>query len=148
VARRREKYDQARALHAKGASVAQIARTVGIARMTVSKYLREGPSPRKRHSVHGRLRVLEPWEPPAQALGGGLPDGDGPLAGDPGAGLRLLLNERPAFRCPSPARRATADRPTAHGADHGPPPTAHRPGESPRSSCVGSSGGSRSSAPN
>jgi transposase len=63
VARRREKYDQARALHANGASVAQIARTVGISRMTVYKYLREGPPQRKRHSVHGRQRVLEPYEP-------------------------------------------------------------------------------------
>ena len=63
VARRRANYDQARALHAKGASVAQIARTVGIARMTVYKYLREGPPQRKRHSVHGRQRVLEPYEP-------------------------------------------------------------------------------------
>jgi transposase len=63
VARRREKYEQARALHAKGASVAQIARTVGASRMTVSKYLREGPPQRKRHSVHGKQRVLEPYEP-------------------------------------------------------------------------------------
>jgi transposase len=63
VARRRAKYDQARALHAKGASVAQIARTVGTSRMTVSKYLREGPPQRKRHSVHGKQRVLEPYEP-------------------------------------------------------------------------------------
>jgi transposase len=31
--------------------------------MTVSKYLREGPPQRKRHSVHGRQRVLEPYEP-------------------------------------------------------------------------------------
>ena len=60
VARRRAKYEQARALHAKGASVAQIARTVGISRMTVYKYLREGPPQRKRHSVHGKQRVLEP----------------------------------------------------------------------------------------
>jgi transposase len=63
VARRREKYDQARALHANGASVAQIARTVGIARMTVYKYLREGPPQRKRHSIHGKQRLLEPYEP-------------------------------------------------------------------------------------
>lgn len=63
VARRREKYDQARALHAAGASVAQIARTVGASRMTVDKYLREGPPQRKRHSVHGKQRVLEPYEP-------------------------------------------------------------------------------------
>jgi transposase len=63
VARRREKYDQARALHATGASVAQIARTVGASRMTVYKYLREGPPQRKRRSVHGKQRVLEPYEP-------------------------------------------------------------------------------------
>src|SRR5215210_5425501 len=31
--------------------------------MTVYTYLREGPPQRKRHSVHGRQRVLEPWEP-------------------------------------------------------------------------------------
>jgi transposase len=31
--------------------------------MTVSKYLREGPPQRKRHSVHGKQRVLEPYEP-------------------------------------------------------------------------------------
>jgi transposase len=63
VARRREQYEQAQALHAKGASVAQIARTVGASRMTVSKDLREGPPQRKRHSVHGKQRVLEPYEP-------------------------------------------------------------------------------------
>ncbi len=63
VAHRQEKYEQARALHANGASVAQIARTVGISRMTVYKYLREGPPQRKRHSVHGKQRVLEPYEP-------------------------------------------------------------------------------------
>jgi transposase len=63
VARRREKYEQARALHAQGAPVAQIARTVGIPRMTVYKYLREGPPQRKQHGVHGRQRVLAPYEP-------------------------------------------------------------------------------------
>jgi transposase len=63
VARRQATYEQVRALHAKGTSVAQIARTVGIARMTVYRYLREGPPQRKRHTVHGRQRVLEPYEP-------------------------------------------------------------------------------------
>ena len=63
VACRRANYEQARALHAKGAPVAQIARTVGIARMTVYRYLRDGPPQRKRHTVHGRQRVLEPYEP-------------------------------------------------------------------------------------
>jgi transposase len=63
VARRRAKYDQARALHAKGATVAAIARTVGIGRRTVYRYLREGPPERKRHTVHGRPRVIAPYEP-------------------------------------------------------------------------------------
>jgi transposase len=30
--------------------------------MTVYKYLREGPPQRKRHSIHGKQRVLEPYE--------------------------------------------------------------------------------------
>jgi transposase len=63
VARRRANYEQVRALHAKGATVAAISRTVGIARMTVYRYLRDGPPQRKRHTVHGRQRVLEPYEP-------------------------------------------------------------------------------------
>jgi transposase len=63
VARRRANYEQARALRANGASVAQIARTVGIARMAVYRYLRDGPPQRKRPSTHGRQRVLEPYEP-------------------------------------------------------------------------------------
>jgi transposase len=63
VERRHERYEQVRALHANGACVAQIARTVGASRMTVYKYLREGPPQRKRHSIHGKQRVLEPYEP-------------------------------------------------------------------------------------
>lgn len=63
VARRRATYEQARALHASGACVAHIAREVGASRMTVYKYLREGPPQRKRHSIHGKQRVLEPYEP-------------------------------------------------------------------------------------
>jgi transposase len=63
VARRREKYDQVCALHARGAGIMEITRTVGIAKMTVYRYLREGPPQRKRHSIHGKQRVLEPWEP-------------------------------------------------------------------------------------
>ncbi len=63
VARRREKYEQVRALHTTELPVAHIARTVGVSRMTVYKYLREGPPQRKRHSIHGKQRVLEPWEP-------------------------------------------------------------------------------------
>jgi transposase len=63
VARRRARYEQARALHATGTPVAQIARTVGASRMTVYKYLREGLPQRKRHSIHGKQRVLEPYEP-------------------------------------------------------------------------------------
>jgi transposase len=55
--------DQARALHDTGACVADIAREVGASRMTIYKYLREGPPQRKRHSIHGKQRVLEPYEP-------------------------------------------------------------------------------------
>jgi len=63
VARRRSHYEAVRALHAQGVTVAAIARTVGISRMTVYKYLREGPPQRKRHTVHGQQRVLAPYEP-------------------------------------------------------------------------------------
>jgi transposase len=63
VARRRANYERVRALHAAGMAVAEIARTVGIARMTVYKYLRQGPPQRKRHTVHGRPRLLAPYEP-------------------------------------------------------------------------------------
>ena len=63
VARRRANYERVRTLHAAGMTVAQIARTVGVSRMTVYNYLREGPPQRKRHTVHGRQRVLEPYEP-------------------------------------------------------------------------------------
>lgn len=63
VAHRRSHYEAARALHAQGVTVAAIARTVGIARMTVDNYLREGPPQRKRHTVHGQPRVLAPYEP-------------------------------------------------------------------------------------
>ena len=63
VARRRARYEQARALHARGATVVQIAREVGASRMTVYNYLREGPPQRKRHSIHGKQRLLEPYEP-------------------------------------------------------------------------------------
>ena len=63
VARRRAKYEQARALHANGATVAAIARTVGIGRRTVYRYLRQGPPQRKRHTVHGQRRVIAPYEP-------------------------------------------------------------------------------------
>ncbi len=63
VARRRERYEQARAWPANGACVAHSAREVGMARLTVSKDLRDGPPQRKRHRIHGKPRVLEPWEP-------------------------------------------------------------------------------------
>lgn len=63
VARRRANYDRTRSLRAAGMTVAEIARTIGIARMTVYKYLREGPPQRKRHTMHGQPRVLVPYEP-------------------------------------------------------------------------------------
>jgi len=61
--RRRAAYDRVRALRAAGMAVAQIARTVGVSRMTAYKYLREDPPQRKRHTAHGRQRLLEPYEP-------------------------------------------------------------------------------------
>jgi hypothetical protein len=63
VARRRENYEQVRALRARGAGIMEIARTVGISKMTAYTYLRDGPPQRKRHSIHGKQRVLEPYEP-------------------------------------------------------------------------------------
>jgi transposase len=63
VARRREKYDQARALHANGATNAAIARAVGIGYRTVYRYLHQDPPQRKRRSDYGQRRVITPFEP-------------------------------------------------------------------------------------
>jgi transposase len=63
VARRREKYEQARALRAQGATIAAIARTVGIGRRTVYRYLRQDPPARKRRSEFGQGRTITPFEP-------------------------------------------------------------------------------------
>jgi hypothetical protein len=104
VACRREKYNQARALHGTGASVAQIARTVGASRMTVSTYLREGPPQRKRHSVHGRQRVLEPYEPYLLKRR------------DEGCGWRRCSGARSAPRAsPTPSAMSSASWPSCAG---------------------------------
>jgi transposase len=63
VARRRAKYEQARALHAQGATNAAIARTVGIGHRTVYRYLHQDPPVRKRRSDYGQRRVITPFEP-------------------------------------------------------------------------------------
>jgi transposase len=63
VARRRAKYEQARELHAKGATNAEIARTVGIGSRTVYRYLHQDPPVRKRRSDYGQRRVITPFEP-------------------------------------------------------------------------------------
>lgn len=63
VARRRANYEQARALHAQGATIAAIARTVGIGRRTVYRYLRQDPPARKRRADYGQRRVITPYEP-------------------------------------------------------------------------------------
>lgn len=63
VARRREKYDQVRALHAQGATNAAIARTVGIGNRTVYRYLHQDPPVRKRRTDYGQRRVITPYEP-------------------------------------------------------------------------------------
>ena len=63
VARRRAKYEQARALHANGATNADIVRTVGISHRTVYRYLHQDPPVRKRRSDYGQRRVITPFEP-------------------------------------------------------------------------------------
>jgi len=63
LARRRANDEAVPALHATGVGVSEIARRVGVARMTVYNYLHGGPPQRKRHTVRGQRRVLEPWEP-------------------------------------------------------------------------------------
>ena len=123
-----EKYDQARALHARGATVAAIARTVGIGRRTVYRYLRDPPPQRKRRSDYGKRRVITPYEPYLlKRWSGGLPDRDGPLAGDPSPGVRPLLNQRPALRRRAAAGGGVHDRSAAHG-----PHQTARPAAAPR----------------
>ena len=63
LALRQTKYEAVCDLHAKGATVADIARDVGVTRPTVYRYLSDGPPQRRRPTPHGRRRVLEPWEP-------------------------------------------------------------------------------------
>jgi transposase len=63
LALRHAKYEAVCALHAKGATVADIARAVGVTRRTAYRYLSDGPPQRRRPTRHGRRRVLEPWEP-------------------------------------------------------------------------------------
>jgi transposase len=63
VVRRRAKYEQARALHAQGATNAAIARAVGIGYRTVYRYLHQDPPARKRRSDYGQRRVITPFEP-------------------------------------------------------------------------------------
>jgi transposase len=63
LARRRANYDQVHELYARGLTPMEIARTLGIARTTVYRYLQGGPPQRKRPTHRGRQRVLEPWEP-------------------------------------------------------------------------------------
>jgi transposase len=63
LALRHAKYEAVCDLHTKGATVMDIARTVGVTRRTVYAYLNDGPPQRRRPTAHGRRRVLEPWEP-------------------------------------------------------------------------------------
>jgi transposase len=63
LALRHAKYEAVCALHAKGATIMDIARTVGVTRRTVYRYLNDGPPQRRRPTAYGRRRVLEPWEP-------------------------------------------------------------------------------------
>lgn len=63
LALRHAKYEAVCALHTKGATVMDIARTVGVTRRTVYRYLNDGPPQRRRPTAHGRRRALVPWEP-------------------------------------------------------------------------------------
>jgi transposase len=63
LALRQATYEAVCDLHAKGATVADIACAVGVTRRTVYRYLSDGPPQRRRPTAHGRRRVLEPWEP-------------------------------------------------------------------------------------
>lgn len=63
LAPRRAAYEAVCALHAKGATIMDIARMVGVTRRTVYRYLNDGPPQRRRSTPRGRRRVLEPWEP-------------------------------------------------------------------------------------
>lgn len=60
---RQAKYEAVCALHDKGATIMDIARTVGVTRRTVYRYLNDGPPQRRRPTARGPRRVLEPWEP-------------------------------------------------------------------------------------
>jgi transposase len=58
------RYERVRALHEKGADIADIARTVGMSRTGVYRYLRmDGPPERRRPGRRPGNRVLEPYEP-------------------------------------------------------------------------------------
>ncbi len=63
LALRHTKYEAVCDLHAKGATVVDIARDVGVTRRTVYRYLSDGPPQRRRPTPRGRRWVLEPWEP-------------------------------------------------------------------------------------
>jgi transposase len=57
-------YEAIRTLHEKGADIAHIARTVGVGRRTVYRYVRmDGPPDRKRPGRRPGNRVLAPYEP-------------------------------------------------------------------------------------
>jgi transposase len=58
------RYEQVRALHEKGADIADIARQVGVSRKTVYRYVRmDGPPERRRPGRRPGDRVLAPYEP-------------------------------------------------------------------------------------
>ncbi len=63
LALRHAKYEAVCELRAKGASIMDIAREIGVTRRTVYRYLNDGPPQRRSPTPHGRRRVLESWEP-------------------------------------------------------------------------------------
>ncbi|MCA1667978.1 MAG: ISL3 family transposase [Thermomicrobia bacterium] len=99
LALRQMKYEAVSDLHAKGATVADIARDVGVTRRTVCLSLPErraaATSPPDAAWPTAGLGAVGTL--PAQAVGGRLPHGDALVAGDPRSGLRVLGDQRAAL---------------------------------------------------
>ena len=112
LALRHAKYEAVCDLHAKGATVADIARAVGVTRRTVYRYLSDGPPQRRRPTRAwptaglGAMGTL-----PAQAVGGRLPHRDALVAGDPRPRFRVLGDQCAALlhAVASSGRVATSD---------------------------------------
>ncbi len=63
LARRQAVYAAIVALHAKGATITDVARALGLARTSAYRYFNGGPPQRRRPMARRRHSVLAPWEP-------------------------------------------------------------------------------------